>query len=74
MLPGETIGSGAAKKCPDCCKILTLDVYSTPAGYYIGTYCDCGPYSRESEYYKTHAEASAVFKQWFDGKGPGARS
>lgn len=54
MIPGETIATGAPKTCEDCGVTPRLGVYSTPAGYYVGTYCDCGPYSRESDYYKTH--------------------
>ncbi len=36
-----------------------IDVYRSGAGYYVGTYCHCGPYSRESGYYPTR-EAAAV--------------
>ena len=36
-----------------------LDVYLSGAGYYIGTYCACGPYSRESGYYRTRELAQA---------------
>jgi hypothetical protein len=57
MLPGETIASGGASTCPDCGVIPKLQVCSSPAGYYIGTYCNCGPYSRESEYYPTREVA-----------------
>ena len=30
-----------------------LDVYLSGAGYYVGTYCACGPYTREFGYYRT---------------------
>jgi len=56
MLPGETILSGAANKCEDCGVVLNFKVLHTPAGYYVGTACDCGPYSRETGY-MTEAEA-----------------
>lgn len=59
MLPKETIGNGAPKVCPDCNVRLVPKVLFTCA-YYIGTWCDCGPYSRESEYFKTEAEAQKV--------------
>ncbi len=56
MLPGETIRNGASDEC--CGKKLELQVLHSAAGYYIGTYCpQCGPYSRESDYYSTFAEA-----------------
>lgn len=53
MLPKETIRSGAPATCPDCKVKLTAEVLSSNAGYYIGTRCKCGPYSRESGYYKS---------------------
>lgn len=58
-LPGETIASGAAPRCEDCHKMPRLDVYRSAAGFYIGTYCDCGPYTRESGYYPTRELAQA---------------
>jgi hypothetical protein len=62
MLPGETIHSGAKDVCPDCKVKLELQVLHTPAGYYIGTQCDCGPYSRESRYYGSQKAASDALK------------
>ena len=58
-LPGETIGNGAAPRCEDCGRMPKLDVYLSGAGYYIGTYCACGPYTRESGYYRTRELAQA---------------
>ena len=57
MLPGETIASGASSTCPDCGMKLELKVLSSGGGYYIGTECCCGPYSRESGYYRTQEDA-----------------
>ena len=57
VMPGETISSGAPDTCEDCGSKLEMQVCSSGAGYYIGTVCDCGPYSRESGYYKTALEA-----------------
>lgn len=57
-LPGETISDGAAPRCEDCGRMPKLDVYLS-AGYYIGTYCNCGPYTRESGYYPTRELAQA---------------
>ena len=53
MMPGETIRSGAPDTCSDCGVTVRLQVCQSGAGYYIGTMCDCGPYSRESGYYPT---------------------
>jgi hypothetical protein len=62
MLKGETIASGAPSKCRDCGVVLKLEVLRSNAGYYIGTQCECGPYSRESYYYKDHNEADNALK------------
>jgi hypothetical protein len=62
MIPGETIATGFAATCGDCGVTPKLDVYRSPAGHYIGTYCSCGPYSRESNYYKTRELAEAALK------------
>jgi len=55
-LPGE-IGHSFST-CADCGEVLVPQVLKTCA-YYIGTMCQCGPYSRESGYYATEAEAKA---------------
>ncbi len=53
VMPGETLATGANPKCEDCGITPELEILSTPAGYYIGTRCNCDPYSRESGYYPT---------------------
>lgn len=62
-LPGETILTGAPSICSDCKQPAKWGIYQSGAGFYIGTYCKCGPYSRESGYYKTREEASQA---WLD--------
>lgn len=57
MMSGETIASGGSPTCDECGQTPRLDVYHSNAGYYIGTYCKCGPYSRESGYYRTEKQA-----------------
>ena len=54
MLPGETIHCDV---CKDCRMRLILQVCHSNAGYYIGTMCNCGPYSRESHYYGSKERA-----------------
>jgi hypothetical protein len=54
-LLGETGHGGSS--CPDCKEELPLQVLRSAAGYYIGTFCNCGPYSRESGYYETRKQA-----------------
>ena len=60
MQPDETIASGTSPACPDCGIRLSLEVLQSAAGFYIGTRCDCGPYSRESGYFKSRTLASAA--------------
>ena len=51
MIPGETIRSGASHVCKTCDVRLKLGVYRSAYGFFVGTHCNCGPYSRESHYY-----------------------
>lgn len=67
MMNNETIGTGAPGTCPDCGIKLVPKVLKTCA-YYIGTYCNCGPYSRESEYFATKAEAEAELASGIYGR------
>lgn len=58
-MPGETINLGAPSTCEDCGVHVQLEVLRGNAGAYIGTQCNCGPYSRESGYYDSMADARA---------------
>jgi hypothetical protein len=62
MFPGETIATGASPTCSDCGISPKLEVLQSPAGYYIGTMCNCGPYSRESDYYRTRMDADIALE------------
>jgi hypothetical protein len=57
MMRGETIRTGAPEICPTCLWRPDFEVHSSSAGYYIGTYCQCGPYTRESHYYRSAEDA-----------------
>lgn len=57
MIAGETILSGAADTCGSCNIKLVLQPLRSGAGWYLGTACYCGPYSRESIYFETEEEA-----------------
>ena len=59
-LPNETIATGAEPRCPDCQAMPKLNVHRSGAGYYVGSWCRCGPYSRESGYYPTREAAAAA--------------
>ncbi|TAL42821.1 MAG: hypothetical protein EPN91_07540 [Salinibacterium sp.] len=75
MIPGETLTTGAAGTCPECGVTPELEVLSSPggAGFYLGTRCRCGPYSRETSYFKTRQEADAALDQWWKGNRVGSR-
>lgn len=48
-------------KCIDCDIDLPLTVCRSAAGWYVGTWCpQCGPYSRESGYFRTERAAAEV--------------
>ena len=59
-LPGETLDGGASPTCDECGVTVQLQVCHSAAGYYVGTWCNCGPYSRESGYYQRREEAQAA--------------
>jgi hypothetical protein len=61
-LPGETLYSGAPRTCEDCGVELVPRVCRSGAGFYIGTWCHCGPESRESGYFASCGEAEAVLE------------
>ena len=63
MMPGETIFTGAERTCSECGVTPKFQVYKSPAGFYVGTMCKCGPYSRESGYYETKEEAQRDLNQ-----------
>jgi hypothetical protein len=67
-LPGETIATGANKTCDDCGVTVELKVLQSSAGYYIGTRCECGPYSRESDYYSSFESAQHAFNAGIFGR------
>ena len=72
-LPGETILTGAEKRCPGCGIKPKVEVCRSNAGYYLGTMCNCGPYSRESKYYPTFDDAAMMLELWKDGNYVDAR-
>lgn len=43
--------------CSDCKTELHYEVMRSNAGYYVGTGCECGPYSRESGYFRKREDA-----------------
>jgi hypothetical protein len=68
VMPNETLLgerlTKAPEKCEECSKPLIPEVLMSAAGYYIGTKCDCGPYSKESTYFKTREEAEKILLIW----------
>jgi len=58
MFPGETILSGAPASH------YTFEVLQSPAGWYIGTRDEQGPYSRESVYFPSEKVAREELQSW----------
>jgi hypothetical protein len=59
-LPGECV-EDTQTVCMECGAVLDMQVLRSPAGYYIGFFCPrCGPYSRESGYYRSREEAETA--------------
>ena len=73
MFQGETLFSGASSKCSVCGKTVELQVCRSYAGFYIGTMCNCGPYTRESGYFESRSAATDAFERWKLGDFVGAR-
>ena len=48
------------ESCPECGHKYLPRVMKSAAGFYVGTSCTCGPFSRESEYYATEQAARDV--------------
>lgn len=76
MIHGETIATGAEQTCRDCRVTPKLQVCRSPGSllFYLGTYCKCGPYSRETGYFGTRKEAEAALKDWELGDRTGIRT
>ena len=56
-LSGECVNSSKTT-CHECGTELSIDIQKSAAGYYVGFWCEnCGPYSRESGYYRSYEEA-----------------
>ena len=51
--------------CTDCgLDVKTPKVQESAAGFYVGTFCNCGPYARWSvEYFGSHANAEKALNE-----------
>jgi hypothetical protein len=68
MLPGEIVGDTVVN-CVDCETPLKIKVLSSAAGYYLGFLCpQCGPYSRESGYFKSKFDAALALESGSYGR------
>lgn len=50
--------------CPDCNLKLKPEVCRSAAGFYVGSNCNCGPYCRDSGYYRTSEQAEAACAEY----------
>jgi len=65
-LPGELKGLKGTQ-C-SCKRWMKLDVQHSNAGYYLGYFCDrCGPWSRETGYYRDRTEAKDALNKYQKG-------
>jgi hypothetical protein len=64
----ETVATGASKVCLDCMQKIQPGVYQSSAGWYVGSYCGCGPYSRESGYYSKRVKAAEAYESGLYGR------
>lgn len=53
----ETIPARADPGCATCQTRPEHAVYRSGAGFYVGRWCRCGPFSRDSVYYEMREEA-----------------
>ena len=61
-LKGELAGWNGAT-CSCCGRRLDLQVCKSAAAYYLGYFCpECGPYSRESEYFEDEQTAQLALE------------
>ena len=64
-LPGEYVND-TQTVCIECGAQLNIQVLSSAADYYIGFFChQCGPYRRESGYYRSREEAEMALSRGF---------
>ena len=67
-LPGECVND-TQTICIECGAELNIQVLSSAAGYYIGFFCpQCGPYSRESGYYRNCEKADLALRRGLFGR------
>ena len=63
MLPGECVHD-VRTVCLSCCRRLDIEPLQSAAGWYAGFWCpECGPYSRETGYYKTMDEVYRMIEE-----------
>ncbi len=67
---GERVPHGIDKtiKCEDCGEDMKAKVLKSGGGYYIGRMCQCGPYSRDSRYFKTEEDAQRYLDSFLSNK------
>lgn len=74
-LYGELAGYNESVTC-SCGVVMPLEVLHSGGGYYLGYFCPkCGPYSRESGYFRTEEEADKALNRFkVEGEAVNARS
>lgn len=56
------------RPCPTCGGMPRVGVYRSGHGYYVGSWCRCGPYSRDSGYYPSREGAEMALPTGASGR------
>ena len=56
------------RPCPTCGGIPQVAVYRSGKGFYVGSWCRCGPYSRQSGYYSNRESAEVALPPGANGR------
>lgn len=65
--PGELSGLEKEFTCKDCGQKMPLQVCRSNAGHYLGYYCgNCGPWSRETGYYRKGEDADKALADFLE--------
>ena len=63
------------RDCFECGTMMNLKVLRTPAGYYLGFWCDNhGPFSRETQYFHKESEAKNLLDKIIEATGEAINS
>ena len=59
----DTIPARAERGCATCQTRPEPDVFRSGGGFYVGRWCRCGPFSRDSDYYEERPDAARALAE-----------